>query len=328
LVRTSSVRPLYDWLDRNGVPDSRPLRDGRRLATNPNAVMPIVLAGRLFAEAARQSATSEIGLLASEATPLLQMGAWGAALARASNVGEVLDAAILATQRFNTAQEFWITRRGGETTVHLRYAPCLVEGRTAVEEYALVKILQGLRLGAGAAWRPGEIHLSTPRPAHARRIEALAEGRVRWEQPHAAIVLATEVLDAPVAAASPPAPNALEAVDPARDFPGSVRQLVASLVDLGSADLRSAAAALRLSERSLQRRLGAAGLHFKALVEQARFEKARRMLAERERKIVEISTELGYGDSANFTRAFRRWTGVAPQTYRRETLGGAAAHGA
>ena len=29
------------------------------------------------------------------------------------------------------------------------------------------------------------------------------------------------------------------------------------------------------------------------------------------------AAELGYSDSANFTRAFRRWAGVAPATFRR-----------
>lgn len=32
--------------------------------------------------------------------------------------------------------------------------------------------------------------------------------------------------------------------------------------------------------------------------------------------IVEISNELGYTDSANFTRAFRRWSGLSPQAFR------------
>jgi AraC-like DNA-binding protein len=29
---------------------------------------------------------------------------------------------------------------------------------------------------------------------------------------------------------------------------------------------------------------------------------------------------LGYSDSSNFTRAFRRWAGISPQGFRRATL--------
>jgi hypothetical protein len=41
------------------------------------------------------------------------------------------------------------------------------------------------------------------------------------------------------------------------------------------------------------------------------------LLADRTLRVIDVSTELGYGDSANFTRAFRRWTGVSPQVFRR-----------
>jgi AraC-like DNA-binding protein len=96
-----------------------------------------------------------------------------------------------------------------------------------------------------------------------------------------------------------------------------VRQAVASLVGLGLPQLELAAEVAGTSERSFQRRLAEVGLGFGRLVEEARFEAARRMLRDPGVKIIQISTQLGYHDSANFTRAFRRWTGVAPQVFRR-----------
>jgi AraC-like DNA-binding protein len=49
---------------------------------------------------------------------------------------------------------------------------------------------------------------------------------------------------------------------------------------------------------------------------QARCSTACRMLDDMDRKVIEVSLALGYTDSANFTRACRRWTGTSPQELR------------
>jgi AraC-like DNA-binding protein len=101
------------------------------------------------------------------------------------------------------------------------------------------------------------------------------------------------------------------------NFVESVHQTVASLLQLGATELHVAAEAAGMSERSFQRHLGELGLTFSEVLEAARFEAARRMLADPAVRVIDVSTELGYSDSANFTRAFRRWTGVPPQVFRR-----------
>src|SRR5262249_47336207 len=104
---------------------------------------------------------------------------------------------------------------------------------------------------------------------------------------------------------------------PSDSFEESIHSVVEALVRVGSAALATAAEATQMSERSLQRRLAERGLRFAQLVDDVRFESARRLLRDPGVKIVEVSAELGYTDSANFTRAFRRWSGVSPQAYRR-----------
>ncbi|MFN3586802.1 MAG: helix-turn-helix transcriptional regulator, partial [Moraxellaceae bacterium] len=72
------------------------------------------------------------------------------------------------------------------------------------------------------------------------------------------------------------------------------------------------AASLHLSPRTLRRRLGEEGCNYQSLLEAARRYDSCALLARPELEIRTISTWLGYADPANFTRAFRGWTGMTP----------------
>lgn len=240
-------------------------------------------------------------------------------LAGARTLGEALEMAQFASPRINTAQRVWLERQGQRAILHLQLSRAMSAGRAIALEFSLMRMVHLLRVVAGRAWRPHELHLETPRPAHAARIESLAAS-VRYEQPSTAVVFAASLLRLRWPPAGHPAPATTNA-EPASDFETSMRQVVRAIVEIGSADLESAARCAKVSKRTLQRRLREAGLEFGQLLDDARFEKARRMLRDPKVKIVDVSSQLGYTDSANFTRAFRRWTGVAPQRFRRESHG-------
>ncbi|MDJ0541965.1 MAG: helix-turn-helix transcriptional regulator, partial [Microcystis sp. M53603_WE2] len=72
--------------------------------------------------------------------------------------------------------------------------------------------------------------------------------------------------------------------------------------------------------RTLQRRLGEEGLTYTQVVEKIRFEQAVLWLQEPQIKLIDIAMELGYSDTAHFTRAFKRWTGLSPRDFRRQKL--------
>lgn len=78
----------------------------------------------------------------------------------------------------------------------------------------------------------------------------------------------------------------------------------------------SVAAAMALSVRSLQRALGDAGTSFHDLLDEVRRELALLWIEDRARSLKQISNDLGFGQSTAFTRAFRRWTGRSPSTWR------------
>jgi AraC-like DNA-binding protein len=99
------------------------------------------------------------------------------------------------------------------------------------------------------------------------------------------------------------------------DIAAQVRALLADASD-GYPGLDAVAARLRISTRTLKRRLQERGLGFQQLLDEARRRDALRLLDDATLSIEQIALRLGYSDPANFTRAFRKWAGRSPSAHR------------
>jgi AraC-like DNA-binding protein len=73
---------------------------------------------------------------------------------------------------------------------------------------------------------------------------------------------------------------------------------------------------LRLSKRTLQRRLTEDGITFQQLTEEARRELARHYLLHSSLELNETAYLLGYEDANSFFRAFHEWEGTSPGHWR------------
>lgn len=91
-------------------------------------------------------------------------------------------------------------------------------------------------------------------------------------------------------------------------------RLIATGLAAGSGNRRDVAAALRVSERTLQRRLAAEGRDFAGLLAQLRRELAADYL-QAGLSPAETGRLLGYSEPAAFHRAFAGWAGVTPGQY-------------
>jgi len=80
------------------------------------------------------------------------------------------------------------------------------------------------------------------------------------------------------------------------------------------------AARLNMHPRTLQRRLREDGQMFGDLQAKSRFEMAVNQLKADTIDIEALSDNLGFSDRHSFTRAFKRWTGLAPSEFRKQHL--------
>ncbi|MCC6807571.1 MAG: helix-turn-helix transcriptional regulator [Deltaproteobacteria bacterium] len=82
------------------------------------------------------------------------------------------------------------------------------------------------------------------------------------------------------------------------------------------ASIATAAKALSVSERTLQRRLRDEGTAFQAELNAAQVRAAKRLLVETDLKVTAIALEIGCASLQHFSDLFRKLEGLPPSTYR------------
>lgn len=92
--------------------------------------------------------------------------------------------------------------------------------------------------------------------------------------------------------------------------------LIKRIADPEQPKLTVISKSIRLSPRTLQRRLKYCGVEFEALRDETRRCEALQLMASGKYSATEIAYMVGYSDQAHFTRAFKRWTGSTPSFYR------------
>ena len=102
------------------------------------------------------------------------------------------------------------------------------------------------------------------------------------------------------------------------DVPARVRALFGS-ANGAYPSLETTAEKLFMSSRTLKRRLQQHGLSFQELLDESRKRDAMRLLEHSGLTVEQVAQRLGYSDPANFTRAFRKWSGSTPRQYREQS---------
>ena len=96
----------------------------------------------------------------------------------------------------------------------------------------------------------------------------------------------------------------------------AVCRLIDALLPRGYPVIEDVAGLLCVSPRTLQRLLNEQGVSYSDMVDRCRWRAACESLDHTQTPIQDIAEALGYRDASSFSRAFRRWTGKTPRSYR------------
>lgn len=98
---------------------------------------------------------------------------------------------------------------------------------------------------------------------------------------------------------------------------GRAKDAIAQALSEGTPRMADIARGLGLSARSFHRRLSDHGLSFQTLTEETRRELAEGLLRDERYSLAEVAFLTGFSEQSSFTRAFKRWLGTTPASYRK-----------
>ncbi len=164
-----------------------------------------------------------------------------------------------------------------------------------------------------------------PAPQHAAAYRAVFGERLTFGGKWNCIRTPLSLLDTPRPGVSSELAEAWQRfaeqqLQPPEDDSWSERCLRALLAarQFADVDFEKLASSWGISLRTLRRRLEAEGTSLSTLLERARLERARELLANPMISVGDIAAELGYLEVTSFHRAFKRWAGVTPGAFRRK----------
>lgn len=95
------------------------------------------------------------------------------------------------------------------------------------------------------------------------------------------------------------------------------KDAIARALSEGAPRVGDIAKGLGLSARSFHRRLSEHGMNFQTLTEDTRRDLAEGLLRDAQYSLAEVAFLTGFSEQSSFTRAFKRWFGTTPASYRK-----------
>ena len=326
LSRASQLIHVTDTLERHGFSAERILGEAQLPMwhyCDPEDLIPTHHIFVLMNHAARSTGDPNFGLMVGAETTIATMGAFGRLVASSLTTYHAFATACGHLHLHTSASQTWLTEGDDEVWFCRSQFHGPEVGRWQMEQYVLMRLIEYVRMASGNSWRPAKICLQTREKPDRRLLRALGEPEVRIGQKLTGIAVPRALLGRPLrqnAGAIQDRRRQEEALfrqgAPCLGLVDTLRQLARTLLKEGLPQIGTMAGIAGLSVRSLQRRLAARGLTYSQLLDQARFQAARGLLEQSDIRITDIGMELGYADSAHFTRAFKRWAGVSPREYR------------
>jgi AraC-like DNA-binding protein len=282
--------------------------------------IPYASMGRLFHECALATGCPHFGFLTYQRVRLWHLGLPGELMRYSATLRAGLQAFVSYQHLNNQGMATFLLEDQRIASLGCAVFQKLAEFVDQIYDAFLAVACNIMRELWGSRWAPEEVHFSRTRPADVGAYRRFFRAPCRFDRERTAIFFPTALLNEPMPEANPEQLRRLEqqaqTVGKGELLPRLHRALRILLLS-GRVSAQEVAALLFLHRRTLSRRLQDQGTNFQHVLDEIRFETACQLLDNTQLPLTDIAAFLGYSESSAFTRAFRRWCGVAPSRRRR-----------
>lgn len=251
------------------------------------------------------------------------LGPVATAMQACKTVKESLEVGLRLGSVAYEGNEYFLEIDGETTWICYRERRNISPGLDYINDMTLIvyyQLVQGL---IDESWQPEQIRLREKLNERHRLVAPFENCRATVDNHLTALAIPTRFLSRPI-------PSRIEQADESnaqwRFGPDGMEPTAERLYRLLASQftcqsfptLEQLARLTSVSSSTLKRHLSASGITYRGLLDRLRYDEACQMLQQPEFAIKEIAYELGYSGTNNFTRSFRRMTGITPGAYRRK----------
>ena len=293
-----------------------------KLIEDPNARFSYTKIDQLWFDAVTIAGDPCFGLRAAKYWHPSQMGALGYAWLASSSMHTALNRFSRYVSILTEGATLDISETEDELSVHLNYKAISKQQPTRTDSF-MAMLLAMCRANCGENFHPVSISLTHPEPEDSSEFYALFECSIHFNALENRFNLSKKLADQHLISSNPRLAQlndqiiieTLAKLDKSHVIE-RVKVEILNQLPSGNVTDESIAEALYMSQRSFQRKLHKEGVTFKLLLNELRSELATKYLQDSNLSLLEVAFMLGFGEYSSFSRAFKRWTGVSPSTYR------------
>lgn len=269
------------------------------------------------------NATS-IPLRAGAAMGCDDYGAFGLAWKSAANIRGSYERTERYARVLTSVASYEVESTGEGAFLHLHRSGERRLGMRLSNEATIASIASLSRQVSTREFKPIAVYFKHPAPDCIAAHEAYFECPVHFDSDKDALLVSSETLQTPNKqgdeSISQFFDSHLEAelakFEDSSTLDKRVRIQVSQSLSEGVPMISDVAKRLCMSGRTLQRKLSEQGYSYQKLVDESRRQLAERLLRQSDYSLAEVAFLTGFSEQSAFTRAFRRWEGQTPRSFR------------